>query len=64
MKESNTDDIKGRVKEATGALTGDEELKQEGEADQRAADVKGTVDRIADKVKGGIDDVKRRLTER
>ena len=35
-REGKTENLKGRVKEATGALLGDEELQKEG-ADQRAA---------------------------
>ena len=30
------DDVKGRVKEAAGALLGDKKLKREGQADQAA----------------------------
>ena len=33
---SNTDDAKGRVKEAAGNLTGDKDLKQEGQVDPAA----------------------------
>ena len=35
-REGKTENLKGRAKEATGALLGDEELQKEG-ADQRAA---------------------------
>ena len=51
MGESKTDDIKGRVKEATGVITGDEDLEQaEGKADQAAAKVKETAEKAKDKV--------------
>jgi uncharacterized protein YjbJ (UPF0337 family) len=63
MSESNTDDIKGRAKEAAGAVTNDEDLKEEGRNDQRAADAKEKVENAADKVKDGIDDVKDRITK-
>ena len=46
-----TDEIKGRAKEAPGAVTGDDDLKHEGKVDQAVADVKKTVDGVADKVK-------------
>lgn len=59
---NHTDDLKGRAKEAAGAIADDEDLKEEGRDDQRAAAVKDKVDQIADKVKDGIDDVKRRVT--
>jgi uncharacterized protein YjbJ (UPF0337 family) len=45
------DETKGRVKEATGSLTGDKDLKREGRADQGAGKVKEGVERLADKVK-------------
>ena len=58
---SNTDEAKGRVKEAAGSLTGNDDLKQEGRNDQRAGEAKDTVDQLADKVKDGIDSVRERL---
>lgn len=48
----NTDDAKGRVKEAAGDLTGNDELKREGKADQAAGKVKGVVDDVKDKLTG------------
>lgn len=62
MNESTTDDIKGRVKEATGVLTGDEELEKSGKDDQRAAAVKDKVEDVADKAKDVVDDVKKRFS--
>jgi uncharacterized protein YjbJ (UPF0337 family) len=44
--------IKGRVKEAAGALTGDRRLKNEGRADQTRSSVKNAVDEIADTLSG------------
>ena len=35
----STDDIKGRIKEAAGDLTNDDDLKREGKADQAGAKV-------------------------
>lgn len=46
-----TDESKGRVKEAAGALTGDDDLKKEGKVDQGAGKVKETLDKATDKVK-------------
>ncbi len=51
MAGAKTDKVKGRLKEAAGALTGDEKLKREGQLDQAAADVKETVEKTIDKVK-------------
>ena len=54
----NSDQAKGRVKEAAGALTGDEKLKNEGKADQKAGDAKEFVSDVADKAEELIDKVK------
>lgn len=61
--DGKADDAKGRVKEAAGSLTDDNELKNEGKVDQasgtakeKAADVKDAVgdgvDKAADAAKG------------
>lgn len=49
--DNKMDDVKGRAKEATGAATDDDELKNEGKADQMKASVKDKVDSVADSVK-------------
>ncbi len=46
-----TDEVKGRIKEAAGVLTGDEKLKREGRTDQAVGEVKQAVQEVADKVK-------------
>ena len=46
-----TDVIKGRVKEAVGALTNDQRLKDEGKLDQTAGKIKEAVARVVDKAK-------------
>ena len=51
---ASTDDLKGRAKEAAGAVTGDERLKREGKADQAVAKIKGGVDDAAEKVEEGL----------
>ncbi len=51
------DQIKGGVKEAAGALAGDEGLESEGKADRRAGEVKQTVDHAKGKVEEFIDKV-------
>jgi len=48
----NTDDAKGRVKEAAGDLTGNDKLKREGKADQASGKIKGFVDDVKDKLTG------------
>ena len=52
------DKIKGRVKQAAGDLTNDEELKNEGEVDEAAGSIKGKVDDVKDKVNDAVDSVK------
>lgn len=46
-----TDDLKGRAKEAAGALLDDEELRKEGRVDQAAGKVKSRAGEVIDKVK-------------
>ncbi len=50
----NTDDAKGRVKEAAGDLTDNERLKHEGKVDQATGKVREGVQSVADKVKDAI----------
>jgi uncharacterized protein YjbJ (UPF0337 family) len=47
-----TDKIKGRAKEAVGALVGNHRLKRGGRMDQTIGEVKETVERLIDKAKG------------
>jgi uncharacterized protein YjbJ (UPF0337 family) len=51
MSDHKVEDTTGRLKEAAGDLTGDEDLKREGKLDQASAAVKKTIDEVADKVK-------------
>ena len=51
MDIKNSDDAKGRVKEAAGDLTGDQDLKNEGKVDQATGAVKDAIDSVTDKVK-------------
>lgn len=52
MGDGTTDDLKGRVKEAGGDLTGDKDLKNEGKVDQASGTVKDKVGDAADGLKG------------
>ena len=47
-----TDKIKGRAKEAVGALVGNYRLKREGRMDRTIGEIKETVERLIDKAKG------------
>ncbi len=48
---ANMDESKGRVKEAAGDLTDNEDLKNEGKADKATGKIKDAVDSASDKVK-------------
>jgi uncharacterized protein YjbJ (UPF0337 family) len=45
------EELKGRAKEAAGAITDDDKLRREGKADQAAGKVKQAVDKAVDKTK-------------
>ena len=62
MTDPRIEDATGRAKEAFGALTGNDELKAEGEADRASAEVHKAVDDVADAAKGAIDAIKDKLT--
>lgn len=47
----NTDDIKGRAKEAAGDLTDDKDLKREGKVDRAAGKIKDKAGDVVDSVK-------------
>jgi uncharacterized protein YjbJ (UPF0337 family) len=49
-----TDVLKGRIKEAAGALTGNDKLRDEGKTDQAVGKVKEAVQDVADTVKKAV----------
>jgi uncharacterized protein YjbJ (UPF0337 family) len=49
-----TDEVKGRIKEAAGVLTGDDKLRAEGKTDQAVGEVKQVADKAVDKVKQAV----------
>ena len=53
--ESKKDEMKGRMKEAAGDLTDDDELKREGKADRIGGTVKEKANEVVDKAKDVID---------
>jgi len=59
--DSNVDQTKGRIKQAVGDLTDDEDLKKEGRADETAGKVKGFAEDAKDKVDDVVDKVRDRL---
>ena len=50
-----TDKAKGRVKEAVGDLTDDDDLKREGKTDRAAGKAKDVVDSAKEKVQDLVD---------
>jgi uncharacterized protein YjbJ (UPF0337 family) len=56
--DSNTDDLKGRAKEAVGDLTDNEDLKREGQADRAGGKAKQVIDSLGEKAKDLVDDIK------
>jgi uncharacterized protein YjbJ (UPF0337 family) len=54
MASGKSDELKGRVKEAAGALTGDKKLKREGKADQAVGKIKQKAEKVIDKVKDAL----------
>ena len=54
MSSGKTDELKGRVKEAAGALTGDEKLKREGRVEQAVGKIKQKAEKVIDKIKDAV----------
>ena len=59
-----TDQVKGKVKEAAGSLTGDKDLESEGKADRRAGEAKeklghakGKIEEVIDKAEDKVEEV-------
>ncbi len=59
--EGKKDELKGRVKEAAGDLTDDDELKAEGKADRAGGKVKEFLEDTKDKGEELVDKVKDKL---
>ncbi|MGZ5384731.1 MAG: CsbD family protein [Acidimicrobiia bacterium] len=59
----NKDQVKGKVKQAVGDLTDNEDLKKEGKADEKAGDVKEIVEDVKEKADDLVDTVKAKVTK-
>ncbi len=57
----NTDQVKGRIKEAAGDLTGNRDLKREGQTDRAAGRVKEAIDDVKEKAENTVDALKDRV---
>ena len=58
MASGKSDKLKGRVKEAAGALTGDKKLKRKGLADQAIGNIKQMMEDAIEMVESFFDWVK------
>ena len=59
----HTDKASGHVKQAAGALTGDEDLKREGEHQEHKGELKGHIDEAVDKAQDAADEVKDKIED-
>lgn len=57
----STDELKGRTKEAAGALTDDDELKREGKRDQAVGDAKNKLRDAEGWAEDKVDDLRDKL---
>lgn len=49
-----TDEVKGRIKEAAGALTGNDRLREEGKADQAIGKTEQAAEKVVENVKKAV----------
>lgn len=56
---NKVEDLGGKAKEAAGNATGDEDLRNEGKADQASSAIKGAVEDVKDAVGNAVDKVKK-----
>lgn len=59
----NKDQAKGKLKQAVGDLTDNEDLKDKGKADEKVGDAKALVDKVGDKIGGLFVSAKKALTK-
>ncbi|HEY7627177.1 MAG TPA: CsbD family protein [Ilumatobacteraceae bacterium] len=62
--DSKTDQAKGRIKQAAGDLTDNDDLRNEGKADEAAGKAKEFVDKTGDKAKDLIDRTRDKMDKR
>jgi len=61
---SKTDKIKGRIKEAVGALTDNDHLKREGQRDQAVGEVKEAAETATEQVKDKVARVAKKVKDK
>lgn len=57
----NTDQAKGRIKQAAGDLTDNDDLKREGKADEAAGKTKKVIGDAKESLEDAVDSVKKKL---
>src|SRR5580700_7478145 len=58
LMSGTTDMVKGRLKEAAGAVTGNDELRTEGKTDQAIGKIKQVAEKAVDKVEQAVKKVR------
>ena len=58
-----SDIVKGRIKEAAGALTGNDKLREEGKSDQAVGKAKQVVEKVANNVKKTVDEIAKKVSK-
>ena len=61
MGEGTVDNVKGKIKEATGDLTDDEDMKREGKVDRGSGTVKDKLGNLKETAEDAVDKVKDKL---
>jgi len=54
------DEVKGRIKEAAGAITDNDELRREGKIDQAAGKIKQAAQKVVEKVQDAAKNVNKK----
>ncbi|WP_330932528.1 CsbD family protein [Spiractinospora alimapuensis] len=58
--QSKVEQVKGKLKEAAGNVTGDERLRNEGRTEQAKGQLRETKEDVKDSVKGAVDGLRGR----
>lgn len=61
---SDTDKVKGKIKQAAGDLTDNKDLVKEGKTDENAGKAKGFVESAKDKLDDAVDTVKDKINKK
>lgn len=59
----NTKKVKGRAKQAVGAITGDRKLQREGKRDERVGSLENKTDDATDAVHDKVDEVIEKVSD-